>query len=177
LAPFLTKIPSAVLFCKVLFAVKHARVSNKPMKEMLGGVEVISSRSSSSGITAMTRAKFRTSTTLGLSQPRSTQLSPLRMALASSLARPARHSNLFRLSVDEWLEALVGPEVTGLHALLRSENIGHKSGYIANPRLFSPRVGRTVTVKYDRAGAPVGVSLYGAAGSLELTNRHLKPLP
>ena len=38
----------------------------------------------------------------------------------------------------------------------------------ANPlkRLFSPRAGQTITVKYDAAGAPVGVSLYGAVRSL-----------
>ena len=42
-----------------------------------------------------------------------------------------------------------------------------KSGYISNPikRLFSPRAGQTVTVKYDAAGAPFGVSLNGAARS------------
>ena len=42
-----------------------------------------------------------------------------------------------------------------------------KSGYISNPikRLFSPRVGQTVTAKYDAAGAPSGVSLRGAGRS------------
>jgi len=50
---------------------------------------------------------------------------------------------------DEWLETFVGPEVTWLRALLRSENIVQKSGYIANPlkRFFSPRAGQTVMVK------------------------------
>ena len=55
-----------------------------------------------------------------------------------------------------------------MRALLRSENIAQKrSGYIANPlrRLFTARVGQTITVKYNVAGAPAGVSLYGATHS------------
>jgi len=73
---------------------------------------------------------------------------------------------------DEWFETLVEPEVTWLRALLHLENIVQKSGYIANllKCLFSPRAGQTVTVKYDAAGAPVGVSLYGSVSSLEFIN-------
>ena len=67
--------------------------------------------------------------------------------------------------VEEWLETLAGPEVNWLRALLRSENIVQKSGYISNPikRLFSPHAGQSVTVKYDAAGAPSGVLLNGGS--------------
>lgn len=83
----------------------------------------------------------------------------------------AKDQTVYRLGsslppTEEWLETLVGPEVTWLRALLRSTNIVHNDGYLANPlkRLFAPRANQVVAVTYE-SGAPTAVSLSGAARS------------
>ena len=77
---------------------------------------------------------------------------------------------------DEWLETLVGPEVTWLRALLRSENIVQKNAYIANPLkcLFSPRAlwSNTMQLAHQLESHYMAPCVL-----LEFTNRHSKLLP
>ena len=61
--------PQRVAILQGAVAVKHARVANRPIKEMLGGTRTISSKSSSKSIMTMTRAGFLTSITLAPFRP------------------------------------------------------------------------------------------------------------
>src|ERR1700733_12776823 len=90
------------------------------------------------------------------------------MALTSSSTRPTRRTSLLRLS---------HPPISGSRPLLDLRLRGCELSFIRRTlcrrvdtsrtlkRLFSPRAGQTVIVKYDAAGAPVGVPLYGAVRS------------
>ena len=161
--------PQRVAILQGPVAVKHARVANRPIKEMLGGVEdyiikklleeyYSNDESKVPYVDYIGSVPAKINPTLAISYGIDVKSDKVNKTYKFASSLPP---------VDEWLETLVGPEITWLRALLRSENIVQKSGYIANPlkRLFSPRAGQTVTVKYDAAGAPVGVSLYGAVRS------------
>ena len=161
--------PQHVAILQGPVAVKHARVANRPIKEMLGGVEDYIVKKLLEKYYGNDETKVPYLAYIG-SVP--VKINP---ALASSYsvhvkldkASTTYKFRSFLPPVEEWLETLAGPQVNWLHALLRSENIVKKSGYTANPlkRPFAPCVGQTVTVKYDTGGTPIGVSLFGAARS------------
>ena len=62
--------PQRVAILQGLVAVKHARVANRPIKEILGGIEDYIVKKSPRSIMTMTRAGFLTSITLAPFQPR-----------------------------------------------------------------------------------------------------------
>ena len=161
--------PQRVAILQGPVAVKHARVANRPIKEMLGGIEdyivkKLLEKYYDNGESRVPYIDYIGSVPVTINS-----------TLASSYginATSDKISTTYKFGsslppVEEWLETLAGPEVNWLQALLRSENIVQKSRYISNPikRLFSPRAGQTVTIKYDAAGAPFGVSLNSAARS------------
>ena len=65
-----------------------------------------------------------------------------------------------------WLEALAGPRLDWLRALLITPIIVQGSAYIDNPlrRLFAPRKGQRAIVDLEN-GLPVSIALYGSARS------------
>ena len=173
--------PQRITILQGPVAVKHARVADRPIKEMLAGVEDYIIKKLLEEYYSDDESKVPYVDNIG-SVP--AKINPT-LAISYGINIKSDKANMtykFALSlppVDEWLETLVGPKVTWLRALLRSENIVQKSGYIANPlkRLFTPRAGQTITVKYNAAGAPAGVSLYGATRSFGVHNQHSKSLP
>jgi len=159
--------PQRVAILQGPVAVEHAHVANRPIKEMLGGIEdyIVEKLLEKyyggdesrvpyidyiGSVPAMIDSKLMSSYGINVTSDKTTIYK-----FGSSLP-----------PVEEWLETLAGSEVHWLRALLRSD-IVQKSGYISNPikRLFSPHASQTVTAKYDAAGAPSGVSLRGAARS------------
>ena len=62
--------PQRVAILQGPVAVKHARVANRPIKEILGGIEDYIVKKSPRSIMTMTRAGFLTSITLAPFQPR-----------------------------------------------------------------------------------------------------------
>ena len=161
--------PQRVAILQGPVAVKHARVANQPIKEMLGGVEDYIVKKLLEKYYGNDESKVPYLDYIG-SIP--AKINATLASLYSISVKSDKISTVYKLGtslppVKEWLETLAGPQVNWLRALLRSENIVQKSGYITNPlkHLFAPHVGQTVIVKYDAAGAPVGISLFGAARS------------
>ena len=164
--------PQCVAILQGPVAIKHACVANQPIKEMLRGIKDY--------IVKKLLEKYYDNDESRV--PYIDYIGSVPVTINSTLASSYginvtsdKISTTYKFGstlppVEEWLETLARPEVNWLKALLRSENIVQKSRYISNPikHLFSPCAGQTVTVKYDTAGAPFGVSLNGAARSFSI---------
>lgn len=161
--------PQRVAILQGPVAVKHARVANQPIKEMLGGIEQYiikklletqydgdESKVPTIDYIGAVPAKINASLTSSYGISVTSEKATTTYKFASTLP-----------PIEEWLETLAGPQVNWLRALLRSENIVQSGGYVSNPikRLFTPRAGQTVVLKSDAAGAPAAVSLFGSARS------------
>lgn len=74
-----------------------------------------------------------------------------------------------------WLETLAGPKLNWLRALLTSITVVQGSGYVDNPmcRLFAPRADQKVVVG-SSGSEPVSVTLFGAARSYGAHKREFK---
>ncbi|KAF7311393.1 Fatty acid synthase subunit alpha [Mycena kentingensis (nom. inval.)] len=138
--------PQRVCILQGPMAVKHSKVKDEPIKEMLGNIHnelvqrlLASNRPPRPVVPCIQRAEGNNKVIY-------------------------EFSNLPQTSA--WLETLARPELSWLCALTTSSTIVQGTSYIDNPmkRLLAPRVGQKVVVGYNDA-LPVSVTVYGAARS------------
>ncbi|KAF8312438.1 fatty acid synthase, partial [Clavulina sp. PMI_390] len=161
--------PQRVAILQGPVAVKHARVANQPIKEMLGGVEQYVIKKLLETQYGGDESKVPTIDYIG------STAAAVVPGLAASYGvdvSTSGNKTMYKFGsslppTEEWLETLVGHKVHWLRALLRSENIVQAGGYVSNPlkRLFAPRKGQTVIIASSANGVPTSVSLYGSARS------------
>jgi fatty acid synthase subunit alpha, fungi type/fatty acid synthase subunit beta, fungi type len=152
-------------------AARHSKVANRPIKDMLGGVESALIKKLLDRYYGGDEANVPYIDYIGASPSKV----DTRLASTYGIDVTATDDNVvYTLGstlppTEDWLETLAGAPVTWLRALLRSTNIVHGSGYQANPlkRLFAPRAHQRVTISYD-AGTPTSISIVGAARSFGL---------
>ena len=143
-------------------AVKHAKVKDEPIKDMLGNINTSLISKLVDRLYGGDKSKI----------PTIEYLSPNPSAAPSAVASTVSgNTTTFTVgaavpSSSEWLEAIAGPELSWLRAFLTSTTIIQGTAYIDNPirRLFTPRAGQKVVVERD-GSRPVKVCVYGAARS------------
>ena len=160
--------PQRVCILQGPVAARHSKVANRPIKEMLGGVESALIEKLLDHYYDGDESKIPYIDYIGASP---SKVDPSLVSTYGIDAKITKDKAVYKLGsalppTEDWLETLSGASVTWLRALLRSTNIVHDGGYQANPlkRLFAPRANQQVTVNYD-AGVPTSVVVVGAARS------------
>ncbi|KAK0450204.1 fatty acid synthase [Armillaria borealis] len=151
--------PQRVCILQGPMAVKHSKVKDEPIKDLLGNINssliqrVLESRYGGD-LTKVPVADYlapRPSTTVACPKVKISEASGRRVyEFGSSLP-----------SSSVWFETLAGPQLSWLRALVTSPTIVQGSEYIDNPmrRLLIPRANQKVVVSSS------SVSIYGAARS------------
>lgn len=154
--------PQRVCILQGPVAVKHSKVKDEPIKELLGNITSMLVDKLVDRLYGGDKSKIPSIEYLSTSPP-----------IARPSIAPAVSGNTATYVVGQslpdtsaWLETLAGTELNWLHAFLTSKTIVQGTAYIDNPirRLFTPRRGQKVIVETD-GSRPVKVSLYGAARS------------
>ncbi|KAI0360181.1 fatty acid synthase [Trametes cingulata] len=154
--------PQRVCILQGPVAVKHSKVKDEPIKDMLGNITSILVDKLVDRIYGGDKSKI----------PTVEYLAPAPQATRPAIA-PAVSGNtatyLVGQSVPEpsaWLETIAGPELSWSRALLTSTTIVQGSAYVDNHmrRLFAPRPGQKVVVETD-GSRPTKISVFGAARS------------
>ncbi|KAF5337910.1 hypothetical protein D9758_013124 [Tetrapyrgos nigripes] len=156
--------PERVCILQGPVAVKHSKVKDEPIKEMLGNIN-------NSLINRLLDRKYGGDASKV----------PVIDYLADRPAHPAFPSLISRQTNDkeivykfgrqlpeasEWLDVLAGSELNWLHALISSPTIVQGTSYVNNPihRLLIPRANQKVVVAL-KGGVPSSLTVYGAARS------------
>ncbi|KAF9267936.1 fatty acid synthase [Marasmius fiardii PR-910] len=156
--------PQRVCILQGPVAVKHSKVKDEPIKEMLGNIN-------STLISRLLERKYggdesKVPTVDYLA------LRPSSTPLPSTIERSASTNEVvYKFGhklppASEWLEVLAGPTLSWLRALVGSSTIVQGTSYINNPlrRLLIPRPQQRVVISYN-GGVPSRVVIYGAARS------------
>ncbi|KAF7326260.1 Fatty acid synthase [Mycena kentingensis (nom. inval.)] len=155
--------PQRVCILQGPMAVKHSKVKDQPIREMLGNIhnELVQRLLASKYDNDV--SKVPTVDYLS-AKPTSAPVAPCIKRVEGNNEVVYEISKLPETSA--WLETLAGPELSWLRALTTSTTIVQGTSYIDNPmkRLLAPRVGQKVVVCYNDA-LPVSVTVYGAARS------------
>ncbi|KAJ7762020.1 fatty acid synthase [Mycena maculata] len=156
--------PQRVCILQGPVAVKHSKVKDEPIKDLLGNINsalvqrLLESRYAGDESKVPTIDYF--------------SAKPAPLPVAPNLKRTEATGEVvyeFGAVLPEssaWLETLAGPELGWLRALTTSTTVVQGTSYVDNPisRLLAPRSGQKVVVAYDGA-SPVSVTVYGAARS------------
>ncbi|EIW57289.1 fatty acid synthase [Trametes versicolor FP-101664 SS1] len=154
--------PQRVCILQGPVAVKHAKVKDEPIKEMLGNITSILVDKLVDRLYAGDKSKI----------PTAEYLAPAPRALPTVIA-PAVSGNTATYVVGQsvpetsaWLETLAGPELSWARALLTSTTIVQGTAYVDNHmrRLFAPRRGQKVVVEAE-GSRPIKISVFGSARS------------
>ena len=146
-------------------AARHATKKDEPIKELLGGIETSLIEKILNQFYEGDASKVPTVDYIGAPALRFSAASLPGVELSKS-----ESSVTYKVSSPpdtyQWLDFLAGPSPTWLRAFLTSLIIVRDNSYIDSPirRLFTPRAGQTVTLKYDQ-DKPVNVTVHGAARS------------
>ncbi|KAG8770032.1 3-oxoacyl-[acyl-carrier-protein] synthase, partial [Ceratobasidium sp. 428] len=160
--------PQRVCILQGPVAVKHAKVADEPIKDMLGNVE--------SGLVAKFLEKFyggdesKVPTVDYIGAPPAVE--PVGIAEQYGIKIEDNGSGATLTlgdslpPVSAWMELLAGPEVSWLRAALTSTNVVQGGSYVDNPlkRIFAPRRRQVVSIKIDGDRA-TGITLTGGARS------------
>ncbi|KAJ6624064.1 fatty acid synthase [Mycena sp. CBHHK59/15] len=156
--------PQRVCILQGPVAVKHSKVKDEPIKDLLGNIN-------SALVQRLLQLRYNGDES---KVPAVDYLSaaPTALPTVPNVKRTDAKGEVvyeFGASLPEssaWLEALAGPELSWLRALTTSTTIVQGTSYIDNPirRLLAPRLGQKVVVAYEGA-APSSVTVYGAARS------------
>ncbi|RPD59601.1 fatty acid synthase [Lentinus tigrinus ALCF2SS1-6] len=154
--------PQRVCILQGPVAVKHSKVKDEPIKDLLGNITSMLVDKLVDRLYGGDKSKIPTIEYLCPS-PRA-----VRPVIAPSVSGKTA-TYVLGDSLPEtsaWLETLAGPELGWTRALLTSTTIVQGTAYIDNPlrRLFAPRRGQKVVVETD-GSRPTKISLYGAARS------------
>ncbi|KAG8716660.1 3-oxoacyl-[acyl-carrier-protein] synthase [Ceratobasidium sp. 394] len=169
--------PQRVCILQGPVAVKHAKVADEPIKDMLGNVE--------SGLVAKFLEKYyggdesKVPTIdyigappavepVGIVEKHGIQIEETKSGATLTLGQSLP-------SVSAWMELLAGPQVSWLRAALTSTNVVQGGSYVDNPlkRIFAPRRGQVVSVKVAD-GQASGITLTGGARSYGIHDPNFK---
>ncbi|KAH9856627.1 fatty acid synthase [Lenzites betulinus] len=152
--------PQRVCILQGPVAVKHSKVKDEPIKDMLGNI--------TSALVQKLIARLYDGDESKI--PTVEYLAPVPRVVPPVIA-PTITDNHSVYEVGQtlpetsaWLETIAGPELSWARALLTSTTIVQGTAYVDNHmrRLFAPRRGQIVVV--EKAGSrPKGLSVYGAA--------------
>ncbi|OJT02257.1 Fatty acid synthase subunit alpha [Trametes pubescens] len=154
--------PQRVCILQGPVAVKHSKVKDEPIKEMLGNITSILVDKLVDRLYAGDKSKV----------PTIEYLAPAPRALPATIA-PAVSGKTATYVVGQsvpetsaWLETLAGPELSWARALLTSTTIVQGTAYVDNHmrRLFAPRRGQKVVVETE-GSRPTKISVFGSARS------------
>ncbi|KAI0635636.1 fatty acid synthase [Trametes polyzona] len=154
--------PQRVCILQGPVAVKHSKVKDEPIKDLLGNITSILVEKLVDRLYAGDKSKI----------PTVEYLAPAPRALPPAIT-PAISGNVATYVVGQsvpeasaWLETIAGPELSWARALLTSTTIVQGTAYVDNHmrRLFAPRRGQKVVVESDGT-RPTKISLYGGARS------------
>ncbi|KAF7312560.1 Fatty acid synthase subunit alpha [Mycena indigotica] len=156
--------PQRVCILQGPMAVKHSKVKDEPIKDMLGNIHA-------ELIQRLLASKYNGDES---KVPTIDYLAahPIPPPVVPCIKRTQQKNEVTFEFVDRlpvtsvWLRTLGGQELSWLRALTTSTTIVQGTSYIDNPikRLLAPRTGQKIVVGYEN-GAPVSVSLYGSARS------------
>jgi fatty acid synthase subunit alpha len=151
--------PQRVCILQGPVAVKHAKVKDEPIKDILGNVTSVLVEKLIDRVYGGDTNKISTVDYLGAKPAVVSQLNGIKKAESANEVTYALGATL--PDVSSWLETLAGPELAWSRALLSSPTIVQGTSYVDNPirRLLSPRRGQKVTV------SPTSITVYGAARS------------
>ncbi|THH15787.1 hypothetical protein EW146_g4747 [Bondarzewia mesenterica] len=155
--------PQRVCILQGPVAVKHAIVKDEPIKEMLDNITSVLVERLVQRLYAGDASKVPTIDYLGFKPTAFPAIPCLKVEKQEDQV-------VFSFSSvpqkDSWLHFLAGSQLNWWHAILSPATIVQGTSYVDNPlrRLFSPRLGQKVVVG-TAAGAPISVTLYGAARS------------
>ncbi|KAI0787467.1 fatty acid synthase [Fomes fomentarius] len=154
--------PQRVCILQGPVAVKHSKVKDEPIKDLLGNITSLLVEKLVDRLYGGDKSKIPTVEYLSPS-PR-----PVSVPIAPAVSGNTATYTIGAVVPDTsaWLEVIAGPELNWLRALLSSTTIVQDTAYIDNPlrRLFAPRRGQKVIVEND-GSLPVKVSVFGAARS------------
>ncbi|KIJ51487.1 hypothetical protein M422DRAFT_203704 [Sphaerobolus stellatus SS14] len=156
--------PQRVCILQGPVAVCHATKKDEPIKELLGNIESSLIEKVLNQYYEGDESKVPTSDYIGAKTGPAVSSLP---GIEISKEDPTvTYKVVSAPETSQWLELLSGPTPNWLRAFLTSPIIVQGSSYIDNPirRLFTPRVGQAVVVKYEQE-KPVNVVVYGATRS------------
>ncbi|WWD18974.1 hypothetical protein CI109_103431 [Kwoniella shandongensis] len=155
--------PQRVCILQGPMAVKHSKVADEPIKDLLGNIEGLLAKKILESQYGGDESKVPVIDYIG-AKPGSPKAGLVSEAVSDDTRTLKVGKNVPGL--EDWLEVVAGPNVSWLRAALTSVNVVQGAGYISNPfrRIFTPRAGQTVVIK--TTGEQVtSVSLYGSARS------------
>lgn len=157
--------PQRVCILQGPVAVKHAKVKDEPIADLLGNITADLSKKLLERLYSGDESRVPQVDYLGAIPSVKSDLPCCVSAQVSG------ETTTFSIGsgvpdANEWLETLSGTRLSWLRALLTSPFIVQGSSYVDNPlrRLFAPRVGQKVIVQ-SRNGVPTSVVVYGRARS------------
>ncbi|KAI0649410.1 fatty acid synthase [Trametes meyenii] len=155
--------PQRVCILQGPVAVKHSKVKDEPIKDLLGNITSDLVNKLVDRLYGGDKSKI----------PTVEYLAPAARPIPAAIA-PAVSNNTSTYSVGQtlpetsaWLETIAGPELGWARALLTSTTIVQGTAYLDNHmrRLFAPRRGQKVVVETDGT-RPTKISVFGAARSV-----------
>jgi fatty acid synthase subunit beta len=152
-------------------AVRHSKIVNEPVKDILGNVEKGLIKRLLERYYNDDESKVPVVEYLSKAAPALNVATLLAQHnIATSTIQTG--SRIYKVAdsvpqAQDWLELLAGPKPTWLRALLRSVSTVQGRSYADNPiaRMLTPRKGQTVEVGYSAKGQPTSLTVRGAARS------------
>ena len=156
--------PQRVCILQGPVAVKHAKVKDEPIAELLGGIvsqlaDRLLARTYNGDVSKVPTVDY-----LGEHSVPAPSIAGVQVESKVDSAVYTVGSDI--PDTNAWLETLAGEKQSWLRALLVSPFIVQGNAYTDSPirRLFNPRVGQKVVVK-SKDGVPSTVEVYGSARS------------
>ena len=156
--------PQRVCILQGPVAVKHAKVKDEPIADMLGG---ITSKLSDKLLARYYNGDASSVPTVDYLGAPAKVVTAFSGVSVESIGTKTTYSIGSKVpETDLWLESLAGEKLSWLHALIASPTIIQGSSYIDNPlrRVLAPRSGQKAVVE-SKDGSPLGVTLFGSARS------------
>ncbi|KAJ6512975.1 fatty acid synthase [Mycena sanguinolenta] len=156
--------PQRVCILQGPMAVKHSKVKDEPIKDLLGNIN-------SALIQRLLEFRYagdenKVPTVDYLSAKPAALPAVVNVERSETNGEVVYQFGTALPDTSAWLDTLAGPHLNWLRALARSTTIVQGTSYIDNPmsRLLAPRPGQKVVVAYDGT-SPSSVTIYGAARS------------
>ena len=155
--------PQRVCILQGPMAVKHSKVADEPIKDLLGNIESQLAKNILDKYYGGDVSKVPSIDYIG-----ATPGKPKTGLVSETVESDVRTLKVGKTvpSTDDFLDIIAGKDVSWLRAALTSVNVIQGQSYLSNPfrRVFAPRAGQTVEIK-SSGGRTQSVTLYGAARS------------
>lgn len=160
--------PQRVCILQGPVAVRHSIVKDEPIKDLLGNITSLLTKKLLDRLYGGDESKVPTIDYLGTQPSAALESAVAKLGVSRAVSdQQIVYTVGGSVPVSSlWLEALAGPRLDWLRALLITPIIIQGSAYIDNSlrRLFAPRKGQRAVVDLEN-GLPVAISLYGSARS------------